>query len=299
MHFLNGILLGEFAIKKVPVGDHQEWLVRMLREVTLLEQLRHPNIIEYKHCWVEDHSQSAFSPAVPTLFILMEQANAGNLQEYIEPQLTPSNHRRPQPLSGTYPNQASISGGLGYSPCLTHRVRYLTKPQILSLFTDICRGLSHLHAAGIVHRDLKPSNLLLHYDASKPDGLPTVLISDFGECAVLGTASESGTGTTEFMAPELLRQKRTAHSTSHDIWSLGIILYYLSYSRVPYSQIEDVDLLKDEICAWSGVIFEDDDGDGGRVGDDVKRLITGLLDEIPERRPRVQDVLGILEGVEL
>lgn len=48
-----GINLGEFAIKKVPVGDKQSWLVRMLREVTLLEKLRHQNIVEYKHCWVE------------------------------------------------------------------------------------------------------------------------------------------------------------------------------------------------------------------------------------------------------
>lgn len=40
------------------MGDHQDWLVRMLREVALLEKLKHPNIIEYKHAWVEEHQLS-------------------------------------------------------------------------------------------------------------------------------------------------------------------------------------------------------------------------------------------------
>lgn len=30
----------------------------MLREVALLEKLKHPNIIEYKHAWVEEHQLS-------------------------------------------------------------------------------------------------------------------------------------------------------------------------------------------------------------------------------------------------
>lgn len=32
-----------------------------------------------------------------------------------------------------------------------------------------------------------------------------------------------------------------------DMWSLGMVLYYLCYSRLPYSQIDDVDILREEI----------------------------------------------------
>jgi serine/threonine protein kinase len=135
---------------------------------------------------------------VPTLFVLMEQANAGNLTEYIEPQhqpsvesLDPLDHAKMlrkkhsvQPeidLSSRYPNQESRStGGIGWSRDGRTRKRYLTSVEILEIFKDILRGLSHLHSHGIVHQDLKPPNLLLHYDESSTKSLPSVLISDFG-----------------------------------------------------------------------------------------------------------------------
>ena len=95
--------------------------------------------------------------------------------------------------------------------------------------------------------------------------MPKVLISDFGECAVLaeinnrttGKLNRTGcTGTLEFMAPELLLKENNGgeyyynHSKNSDIWSLGIILYYLSYSTVPYSQIEDLDVLRGEMIGF-------------------------------------------------
>ena len=42
------------------------------------------------------------------------------------------------------------------------------------------------------------------------------------------------------------------HSPKADMWSLGIVLYFLCFSRVPYSQIDDVDLLKEEILNFEG-----------------------------------------------
>ncbi len=60
---LDEIVLGDFAVKKVPVGEHHDWLVKMLREVTLLEKLRHPNIIDYKHAWVERCRLNQFGEA--------------------------------------------------------------------------------------------------------------------------------------------------------------------------------------------------------------------------------------------
>ncbi|KAJ1505092.1 putative serine/threonine-protein kinase iks1, partial [Coelomomyces lativittatus] len=77
----------EYAIKKVAVGDNHPWLSRILREVTLLECLRHPNIVHYKHAWLESHQHSLFGPKVPFLFILMECAKGGNLEEYLHPEL--------------------------------------------------------------------------------------------------------------------------------------------------------------------------------------------------------------------
>lgn len=53
-HVLDGHQLGRYAVKKVAVGDSRPYLDRVLREVRLLESLRHPNIIPYHHVWIEN-----------------------------------------------------------------------------------------------------------------------------------------------------------------------------------------------------------------------------------------------------
>lgn len=73
----------------------------MLKEVSLLSRLHHENIVRYHHAWIESKKLSTFGiptaglfslanadlpevPEVPCLFILMELANGGNLEDYIE-----------------------------------------------------------------------------------------------------------------------------------------------------------------------------------------------------------------------
>ena len=139
------------------------------------------------------------------------------------------------------------------------KVKFLTSQEILSFFLDICNGLNHLHSHGIIHRDLKPPNLLLQYADGQLIGVPKVLISDFGECQITDDDFErdrtGATGTLEFMPPELLVKDINGkylpnHSTKADMWSLGVVLYYLCYSQVPYSQVDDVDILKREILEF-------------------------------------------------
>jgi len=59
--------LGHFAVKKVAVGHSHEYLFRILKEVRLLETLRHPNIVSYHHSWLETTRFSSFGPSIPTL----------------------------------------------------------------------------------------------------------------------------------------------------------------------------------------------------------------------------------------
>lgn len=60
-HVINNIDLGTFAVKKVPVGDNQDWLFRVLTEVKALETLKkHPNIINYQHSWLENDKTADF-----------------------------------------------------------------------------------------------------------------------------------------------------------------------------------------------------------------------------------------------
>ncbi|KAG0243201.1 putative serine/threonine-protein kinase iks1 [Mortierella sp. GBA43] len=345
-HVLDGIHLGEYAIKKVAVGDNHDWLVQMLREVHLLERLHHPNIVSYKHAWLENHQLHKFGPEVTCLFILMECANGGNLEEYIEhpPIDLSSMNADPESVGGEAPsretesqtpatakgralqakrqrlqsslNLASGKNGRGIGANgsnsrdtdATSQRHYLSVTEIWSFFFDICEGLAHLHRLGIIHRDLKPPNLLLSYSNSRIKGTkgerPRVLITDFGECEILEQAAKrdrtGATGTLEFLAPELLDVDADGKYTDEfsfkgDMWSLGMVLYYLCYSRLPYSQIDDVDLLRQEIRQVTSIPIPEDDGPGGRVlPDELKFLIRMLLSPEKLKRPSCDEILSKL-----
>jgi len=230
-HVLDDLRLGDYAVKKVPVGDNKAWLRDMIREVKTFERLHHPNIVEYKHSWLELSRSSAFCPLVPFLFILMQFCNGGSLDELIWHDGNPSRPKLP-----------------------------LTVTQIWHLLVDILLGLQHLHQQGILHRDLKPTNILLQC----PDGVPPIagsgpraaggkfhaMLSDFGTAAPFGEppASASGrgyTGTVEYTAPELLQAQGETHEYTEksDMWSLGIVLYAMCFSSLPFSH-DDPHVLK-------------------------------------------------------
>ncbi|KAH9852573.1 kinase-like protein [Lenzites betulinus] len=86
-HMLDGNSLGYFAVKKVAVGQSHSYLLNTLREVRLLEKLQHPNIITYHHAWLESSQFSSFGPRIPTLHILMQWAEAGSLDDFIDVRL--------------------------------------------------------------------------------------------------------------------------------------------------------------------------------------------------------------------
>ncbi|KAI0076545.1 kinase-like protein [Panus rudis PR-1116 ss-1] len=83
-HVLDGNPLGHFAVKKIAVGQSHSYLLNILREVRLLEKLHHPNIITYHHAWLENCQFSSFGPKVPTLHVLMQWAEGGSLDDYID-----------------------------------------------------------------------------------------------------------------------------------------------------------------------------------------------------------------------
>lgn len=66
-HVIDGNELGRFAVKRIAVGTSHAYLLDILREVRLLETLRHDNIVTYHHAWLESYRWSTFQPPVPTL----------------------------------------------------------------------------------------------------------------------------------------------------------------------------------------------------------------------------------------
>lgn len=82
-HVLDGVPLGHFACKRVPVGDDHTWLEKVLVEVQLLQNLSHQNLVSYRHVWLEDCQITNFGPSVPCAFILQQYCNGGDLHNYV------------------------------------------------------------------------------------------------------------------------------------------------------------------------------------------------------------------------
>ena len=94
---------------------------------------------------------------------------------------------------------------------------------------DLCRALAAVHEAGLLHGDVKAHNVM------REEGGRIVLM-DFGtgrDLRAPASATTDFAGTPLYLAPEVFAgQPRTRTS---DIYSLGILLFYLSTGAYPVS----------------------------------------------------------------
>ncbi|KAI8879079.1 Pkinase-domain-containing protein [Backusella circina FSU 941] len=118
-----------------------------------------------------------------------------------------------------------------WSSCKTY---FGNEEKIKHIFAQVVSALYHIHRKGYVHRDISAGNILL-----TGENEDKVVIIDFGMCRKFskdGILNNMKTvcGTLGFVAPELNAQGAEYHGDSSDIWSCGVILYYLLYNNLPY-----------------------------------------------------------------
>ncbi|PKS09659.1 hypothetical protein jhhlp_004278 [Lomentospora prolificans] len=295
-HEIDGCHLGHFACKRVPVGDDHAWLEKVLVEVELLAKLSHPNLVSYRHVWLENVTLNRFGPPVACAFILQQYCNSGDLLHHV---------------LGDFPKESTKEElkaqmrrrSRGQADRPKQLYRRLSFEEIYSLFRDITSGLAYLHGASYIHRDLKPSNCLLHREGTHI----VCLISDFGEVQPEGGVRKStgATGTISWCAPEVLRPDTAGRygdfTTKSDIFSLGMILYFMCFGRLPYAnanavheELEDIDLLRTEIVDWEG--FNDEQRERPDLPPELYGLLKRLLDLEPLNRPSAAEVLVAIKN---
>jgi hypothetical protein len=103
----------------------------------------------------------------------------------------------------------------------------LNESYIKQLFRQIAEGVHYLHENNIIHRDLKHENILVN---SQGD----VKIMDLGLSTFVTSNQKlsDGCGTLFFVAPEILLHQD--HDYQVDVWSLGILLFYMIFRNFPY-----------------------------------------------------------------
>lgn len=142
-------------------------------------------------------------------------------------------------LDGRYYAALEFIDGVTLQKVIDHEKR-LTVGDALHITLVCASALEHAHELGIIHRDVKPSNVLV-----SRNGIAKV--ADFGLVKMVDadmsmTATGTGLGTPEYMAPEQSYDARNA-SAAADVYSLGIMLYVMLTGELPFKGESMVDFL--------------------------------------------------------
>ncbi|MCJ1283036.1 G2-specific serine/threonine protein kinase [Xylographa opegraphella] len=184
-------------------------------EFSILNSLRHPNIVGYYH---REHLKAS-----QELHIYMEYCNGGDLSQVIKSLVARNQLAEEEYVWSIF---AQLVTAL-------YRCHYgADPPEVGKNFMGPDAnvkppGLRLKNQVMILHRDLKPENVFLGADNS-------VKLGDFGLSKLMQSHDFASTyvGTPFYMSPEICAAERyTLHS---DVWSLGCIMYELCARKPPF-----------------------------------------------------------------
>ena len=213
-----------YATKKIrrELADSQKYFKYFASEMMSLKNLCHKNIIKLKELKITKNHY----------YIIIEYCNGGTLKDNFE----------------KYRNKF---GKIFPEKIIQHFIR------------QIVEAVNYLHSQNIVHRDLKLENMLLNYNTKEAQNNLDTLHSelkliDFGTAAYKYNASESNDmlktviGSPLNMDPIILKMYTgyskdvLPYDEKIDIWSLGVISYYLFTGETPF-KASNAFMLLDEI----------------------------------------------------
>ena len=159
----------------------------------------------------------------------------------------------------------------------------LKEVEAANIMLQIANGIKYLQQFGIIHRDLKPDNIMISNKGSNIN----VKIVDFGLSKIVSTEEKlnEGFGTLYYAAPELIQN--LPYNKEIDIWSMGIILFYIFTSCYPFMGKEEDEI--EEKIINDPVEFKD--GEWENISDKVPNLIKKCLKKSPEERITINNFI--------
>lgn len=212
-------------------------------EVAIMKKLDHPNIVSLVEVLDDPHGDE--------LYMILEWCEKGSILK--------SDHQ-------------------GESP--------YTEEQCRLIFRDVILAIEYLHSQNVIHRDIKADNILMDED-------DVVKIVDFGVSEIFEQDNDEikkTAGSPAYMAPELARlsngtnidQVQKIAGRPADIWSLGVVLYYILTGKLPFVASTVVELFDSII---------NNPVDLSMISDsDLKDLLSQLLEKDALKRIKMEEL---------
>jgi serine/threonine protein kinase len=161
--------------------------------------------------------------------------------------------------------------------------RHFPEPEARKYFRQTVEGVSYCHSLGISHRDIKPENVLL-----TEEGI--VKIADFGfSNAFLAHGVEEERlmktlcGTPNYISPEILSHEKYS-GIKTDVWSLGILLYFIVAGQLPFDQENNEELFEAIVNCQYDILPS--------FSERLESLLKGMLVASPADRFTMAQVAG-------
>ncbi|KAJ5083890.1 hypothetical protein NUU61_008469 [Penicillium alfredii] len=275
-------------IEHGPAGgaDEGRLEVSLKREVEILKAVNHPSLVQLK----------AFGSDEKRALLVLDYCPGGDLFEF------------------------ATSGPRPMSPGLIRRI-----------FAELVDAVRYLHSHYIVHRDIKLENVLLTMPAHAMEDVQNwrthdravVTLSDLGLSRRIPEPPESPLlktrcGSEDYAAPEIL-MGQAYDGRSTDAWALGVLLYAIMESRLPFDVLPgtrgDPAKLRARTphriarCEWSWYRYANDDEEWdpekGQGLDGAQHCVEGLLKRNTKRKSLdeiaaiewVRDAINVPEGL--
>lgn len=186
-------------------------------------------------------------------------------------------------------------GGDLFDLAVTHR-KQLSPLLIRRIFAEVAIAVAYLHSKNIVHRDIKLENVLVNFHLDKLLAIdvmsfsrPIVTLTDFGLSRTIDPEDPmlvTRCGSEDYVPPELLIGL-PYDGRQTDSWALGVLLYAVMESRLPFDPLPTVKSIRAKSrvahriarIEWAWYHYADDSVDkwSHNDWDRAKALVGNLL----------------------
>jgi serine/threonine protein kinase len=164
----------------------------------------------------------------------------------------------------------------------------------LEILGNIIKGLKKIHENKMVHRDFHTGNILISINDKAnfvKSGKPMVnlYITDMGLCGEVDNIDGSNVyGVMPFVAPEVLKGK--PYTQAADIYSFGMIMYFMATGRQPFFNYAHDSYLALDIC--NGIRPEINEQEAPKC---YIELMKKCWNSNPDNRPNAIEIEELIE----